>query len=164
MSFTEEALGLLTKGARAAIPFFRAAVEAAPGATSEDIIGAVRELGASVRRTDALAIIRQLKGNLLQRPAFTSVPLNLLPSARSLGRALTRTSQNYSFIVRITGIHPETDERIRRNVTVTSNKILSKQQVLDIAEGFVGAEGASAGLEEAQMQVTEGLISQGFNP
>src|SRR5258707_10220627 len=115
MAFIEEALPLLTKGARVAIPFFRAAVEATPTATSDDIIRAVtsamdvadvpeRKLGASVRRTDALAIIRQLKGNQMQRPAFTSVPLNLLPSARSLGRALTRTSQNYSFIVRITGI------------------------------------------------------------
>ncbi len=84
MAFTGEALSLLTKGARAAIPFFRAAVEAAPSASSEDIIGAVRELGASIRRTDALAIIRQLKGNQLQRPAFASIPLNNLPSTRSM--------------------------------------------------------------------------------
>ncbi len=49
-------------------------------------------------------------------------------------------------------------------VTVTSNKLLSKQQVIDIAAGFTSAEGASAGLQDAALQVTEGLISQGFNP
>lgn len=162
MSFTEEFLSLLSKTARAAIPAFRAVVAANPGATSQFLIDKLAEAGISIRRQDALSILRTLQDAVQRQDPFRSTPNDVVPSLDTFGRALTPTSQNFSYLVQIRGRHPETGEKIVRHVTVTSNDILSKTQVLGVADSFAGIEGGSKPLEDSESEVVSALVSADF--
>lgn len=134
MSTVFELFGTLTKGARAALPFLREAAETA--ASASEILRQASELGFAFRRQAGLDIIGALRNNVTAaraiRIAAPTVPLN----PKSYGVSITKMLRNYSYTVLTRMRNSETGEVVNQHLTVSSNTVLSKNQILETAAGF----------------------------
>ena len=124
----------LTKGARAALPFLRAAAETEKTVT--EILEEASTLGFKFRRQAGLDIIGALRNNVtIARAARIGNPEQLLPLALH-GNSATKLLRNFSYTVKHVLRDKETGERKSIFTTVSSSNRLSKSQVIGRTEGF----------------------------
>jgi len=153
------ALGGLTKGLRAALPFIESIVNRDPGLSARDVINAARAAGLSFRDAGAFQVIGQLKANVAVRERFRLTDFNGLPSLDSLERALTPLRKDYSFLVRISGFNRASGSREQRFVTVVSDNLLSPAEILQSALKAPSETPGSSPLENATVSIERGMIS-----
>lgn len=112
--------------------------------SSNQIIATLRELGISNKislgfaasRTNLLSAIRNYRQQPLSRDYFTSLKGDVIPNPNRFAPSNTDFTGNYSYRVKIVGKHPFTGENSERFITVTSNDLLTKNQVLGVAQGY----------------------------
>lgn len=157
-----EIFATLTKGARAALPFLRAAAETAK--TTNEIIEEAKSLGFAFRRQAGLDIIGVLRNNANAaraiRIAAPDVPLNPLTYGQSIGKLKSAFSYTVKVIMR-----DENGEKMGpQHITVSSNTPLSINQVLQTAEERQYFTTSPQGEELIEATVVDALrdTSQGF--
>lgn len=130
-----EVFATLTKGARAALPFLRAAAETTK--TTTEILEEAASLGFKLRRQAGLDIIGTLRNNITAaraiRIANPDIPLNPINYGESIG-ALKRA---FSYTVKATIRNVLTGDVEPVFRTVSSNDALSINEVLADAQKFL---------------------------
>lgn len=95
-----------------------------------------RELSAAglgVRRTDLLDAVRSIRGVEAAADRLKSVRSDLRPDPQRMPIARTRQLREYSFRVRVQGIHPETGERQSRYFQVATDDLMTRAEIEEIA-------------------------------
>jgi len=128
-------IDLIPKASRGAWNLLQAGVEA--GQSANQIIQSAMDLGLSFRRSTMLEVIRGLKDEVSARSYILSVRNNFLPNPQKFGVALTNLIREYSYRVRVEGIDPFTGEKLKIFSTVSTNQVLTKNQVIAVAEADV---------------------------
>lgn len=130
----------LTRGQSLAYDFARGAFSRGLGAN--EALRAWQELGGAVRRQDFLSLYRYVGGVTKAGYDVQNVRHEYFPSYKDLPDSLTDIRRNYSFDVRIgwTGEYDELGNPIGSYVTVTTDKELRVQEILDLADEYVAEE------------------------
>lgn len=156
----------LTKGVKAAIPYFRAAVST--DLSVEKILSNAKEAGFAFRRQQAIDVIQVLRGNVVTenttgRAARVSGPdTPIHPSLHGL--TIGKPLKNFSYTVKRTLRGLESGEHDTSFVTVTSNSPLSRNQILDTAAQYTtgSCNPLFEEVETVDMEVTEALRSPSY--
>lgn len=157
-----EIFATLTKGARAALPFLRAAAETTK--TTTEILEEAATLGFKFRRQAGLDIIGTLRNNVnaarVIRLAAPDIPLNPLTYGESVGKL----KRAFSYTVKIITRDEDGERQDPKHITISSNTPLSIDQIKQEAEdnGFIATY--SNGEEVIETTVVDALrdTSQGY--
>ena len=109
--------------------------------SANEIIRQVRQLGLSVRRQDALRLIRDVRGLAEGHGYVNSLTAGARPRRDLLPLGLTRQRERYHVTIGLRGIDGMTGEERVQFVTVTSNRLITKSQASEIAiDAVLGKE------------------------
>ena len=130
----------LNKLARQALPLIQGGVS--KGLSSKSISDTLKTtFGKSIRRATLLNIIRRYKNIATRGAQLKFLPRLSRPNPLRLPPALTKLRRKYSFVVRLIGNIEGTFERIERMVTISSDTILTRAQMEDIALSIAADNG-----------------------
>lgn len=135
----------LSRSALRNLPFIEAAV--ARGISSTALQTALTQAGRGMRRTDLLTAIRRVRGIDRAQPALRSVRRDRLPDPVRIPIAATNIRRQFSFRMRIRGTDMRTGERVDRFVTITSDTVLSRDQLERDVEDLLDTERENYQLE-----------------
>lgn len=139
-------LDLLTPAARLALPYVSSMVES--GLSANAIGRALTEAGLGIRRTDLLELVRGLREVEITRPYVSSLRADFLPNPSRLAESVTTLLRSFSYTVQVEGTHLETGELFTKNITVSTDDLLTKEQAvnaaLEIADTALDRYGFSA--------------------
>ncbi len=131
---------ILNALARQALPLIQGGVQR--GLSSTAISDTLKTtFGKSIRRATLLNIIRRYKAVKTQGAQLKFLPRLSRPNPLRLPPALTKIRRKYSFVVRLLGNIEGTLERIEQMVTISTDKILTRAQMEDIAMSIVADNG-----------------------
>ena len=122
----------LSASARRALPFIERSVRT--GVSSTALQSALSARGMGVRRTDLLDAIRHVRGVERRSNALASVRKDRKPDPTRIAIARTNIRRSFSFVVRVRGFDMVSGELTERFVTITSDKVLSRQEIEDAAQ------------------------------
>ena len=157
MPLLAELVRLLSKSARAALPFLEGAVEAGKGAN--EILKTAKELGFTIRRQVGLDIIGALKGNIDARRLIRITPPHLPLDPAHYGQALGTLLRNYSYKVLVRAVEPDTGETVNRYFTVSSNDPLSVNDVFETVDELSQGGGCTGTLSVTSRAVVDVIKS-----
>jgi hypothetical protein len=130
----------LPSSARQLLPFFRQ--QAATEKTASEILRELKAEGVGIRRQTALDIIGALRGQIsnargarLQGPGF-------IPNPEQFGVAPNRLQRDFSHLVLVRSHDSQTGETINKYITVSTNELLSVQQIIDTAASYSESGGS----------------------
>lgn len=127
----------------------------AEGLGSEEIISALQAGGVSIRPELATNVIEYLGKTILPDLDYIKrLQYFATPNLARIPLSLTKTLRNFSYQVSVQGFNTSTGELQTKQISVSSNVLLTKQQALDIAGEFATSETPSGGLESAAATVT----------
>lgn len=142
----------LIKGEGLAVTFIRSLVNTTASAGS--ILRELSNAGIGIRRQTGLQVISYLRNTVAPATDYIKfVNLNSYPTISRLPQSLTKQLRNFAYNTVLTGINTLTGELSTRNITVSSNQLLTKQQALDTAAAMAESENQSGGLEGASGSV-----------
>jgi hypothetical protein len=142
------------KGEGAAIGFIKSALEAGKKAT--ETLDALREAGLGIRAQTFYAAYNYLAGPVAEGKKYISnVTLNALPSIDRLPKSITTTLRNFTYSTLVRGFDANTGEIVEKNVNISTNTLLTKQQAIDAAVSLVEDNSGRYGLEGASASVTD---------
>lgn len=159
MSGNAPLLARVGKGARNAFPIFQSLSETNLNATA--IVTQARAAGFSFKTQDAFDIIAALRDNQSTAQYLRSIDMNQLPNPDMFTNAPNNQLRNYSYRVVARGRNPDTGETINQNVVVSTNQVLTQQQVLDMATAQVTNPAAPYNMTIDSLQVTTVFKKQG---
>lgn len=139
------ALGGLSRAARRALPFIEAAV--ARGVSSTALQSDLAAAGMGVRRQDLLQAMRVTRGQDATANRLQNIRRNLLPDPRRIPLAQTDIRRNFSFTVRVDGTDPFTGERISKDITISSDTVLSRDDIAELVEDSIDLSNESTAIE-----------------
>ena len=125
-------LGGLSKSAGSAYTYAKAAF--GRGLSANAALSTFKELGGSVRRTDFLNIYRELRGVTEAAYHVRNIRKDFMPDPDRLPHAITNIRRDYSFNVRLNIRDGESGERFTRNITVTSDRNMTLNDIEAEAE------------------------------
>lgn len=150
----------LIKGEGQAINFIRSAASIGKGAT--ETLAALREAGLGIRTQTFYEAFNYFLGPVdTGRKYISNVTLNAYPTIDRLPKSLTRTLRNFTYVTVVRGFDVNTGEVVEKNVTVSTNTLLTKQQAIDAAVGMVEGASERYGIEGAGAQVTDVFQNSG---
>lgn len=119
------------------------------GLSANSALAAYRELGGSIRRSAFLDVFRQLRGEIDAGYHIRSVRKTQYPSEERIPEALTEIRRQYSFNVRLDMRNSVTNESFTRNITVTSDSLLTVGEIEEEAVNALweGREGSQVEIE-----------------
>lgn len=147
----------LTKGGRAAFPFIQALANG--DLSSSQIAKQVKEAGFSVRNQSIYDIVAALRDNQSSAQYLRSLSNHEIPNPAKFGTAVTELLRNYSYKVTVRGRNPDTGESQNRQITVSTNSPLSKDQVLAMASTITSSGTGSDVDEITSIEITDALKS-----
>jgi len=160
------AIGIvLNKLAKQALPLIRGGVT--KGLSSRAISTAIKAtFGKSVRRSTLLSIIKQYKNIDTIGAQLKFLPRLSRPNPLRLPTALTKLRRKYSFVVRIRGHIEGTLERIEQMITISTDTILSRGEMEDIAESVIADDGDRYPIVDTTATLLSGIQAggKGFLP
>ncbi len=151
---------LVTKGALKSLPYIRHFVDLQEKLSANEILRRVNAAGMAVRRKTGLEIIRRLQAQELVKPYIKSVNLNKLFNPHRLARTMSDTPRNFTYVINLTGTHPDTGEHVTSHFTVSSNDMLTKQEAIDRLLSFPALTPTSKTLIGQQVHVDNVLIGR----
>lgn len=146
-------LGLLSKAARSAYTYAKAAF--GRGLSANAALAAYRDLGVGIRRTDFLNVYRELRGVTEAAYHVRNIRKTYLPDPERLPHAITNIRRDYSFNVRLDVRDAESGEIFPRNITVTSDRLMSVYDIEAEAESAYSDDPAYADNEIVSVTVVE---------
>ena len=144
----------LSPAIRRVQPFIKSGVRR--GLSASEIGRVLRKTGQGVRRTDLLAAVRHEKGIEVSSNRLSSIRKDRMFNPASLSEAATKIRRQFSFTVRVRGIHTESKKPITKFVTVTTDTILTRGQIEDAAEKLVTDR-----LKDSKATVESSLLVEG---
>ena len=142
-----------TAGVREALPFIdHLARQALP---ANEIIRQVRAAGLTVRRAAALEAIRTIKGVIAGGRYIQAVRNDFLPNPDRVPTAATLIRRNYSYKVRVRGFDPQTGDPVERHISITTDTLMSKNDVYNIAADTLASDHENYGVTNYQLTVVE---------
>ena len=131
----------------------------APGITARTILNETRAIGLSIRRTDALSIIREMAGREMSRSTIRFVPDERGPGIQMFAETRLRLQQRFQTIFEVRGRNVLTNEPAIRRVSFISNERVSlgemKRQLLEqVQREYAPREG----IDYYEIVPVEGLI------
>lgn len=97
------------------------------------------------RRRRAAATNLQFLGRH-RRPNPARLPLSLTPIARE-----------YAFLIRVTGTLLDGRETVQRWITISTDQLLSREELEQMAQGYVEADPANYGVLVSEYRLIEGM-------
>lgn len=135
----------LSKTARAAFPIIQGGV--ARGLSGRGIERALKGAGLGIRRETLLDIIRREQGITRAGAQLRFLGTNRLPNIQRLPTALTRIRRRFSFTVQVTGRSIDSGLELLQNITVSTDTVLTRNELERIAEDAVLANQIRYGLD-----------------
>lgn len=124
----------LPKSVARALPFIESAVAA--GTSANVLQNSLAAAGIGVRRQDLLAAIRDIKGAQAAADRLKFIRSDFRPQPSNLPHAVTRQLRDYSFRVRVTGTNLMSGQTEIRTFNVSTNDLLSRDEIESIAVGY----------------------------
>lgn len=144
----------LIKGEGLAVQFIKSVINTDRSASS--ILQELSDNGIGIRRQTGLQVINYLRNTALPASNYIdNLTLNSLPSIQRLAKSTTKQLRNFAYKVQLTGFDKFSNQLTKRNVTVSTNQLLTKQQALDIATALGESESQSGGITGSSGQVIE---------
>lgn len=143
-----------SKSVRTFFPFAKRAV--LEGISANRAIEAFRLAGNAIRRTDALELIRQIRGVERIGSALKNLRLSNRPDPNRLPEALTKTRRRFGFTVKVTVYSPAEDTTFDRWITVATDKLLTREEIEDFASEMASDESYGRELEAQSSQLYSG--------
>lgn len=146
-------LGGLSKAAGSAYTYARAAYSR--GMSANAALSTFQDLGGAIRRADFLGIYRELRGVTEAAYHVRNIRKDYLPDPERLPHAITNIRRDYSFNTRLDIRDGETGEMITRNITVTSDRLMSVSDIEAEAEDAYNDDPAYGDNEIVSITVVE---------
>jgi hypothetical protein len=145
MASLVDLLGQLTSAQRALLPFFESA--AASNKTSSQILAELRESGRGIRTQVGLDIIGILRDNIDAGRQLRNIGPDVILNPALFGQGTGGQNRNYLFKVLARGVSSN-GETLNRILTVSTNDLLTKNQILDTAKTYAYGKGTSGNYAE----------------
>lgn len=145
----------LTAGTRLALPYIKSLAET--DLSANKIITTLQEAGLGARRSDVFRAVRAFRDQFNASSYIKSVRNNFLPNPKRFPVALTTTLRDFSYQVKVEGRHSITGQPTTQWITVSTNDVLTKDQVYDAATGIVEEGFNTYNIEEYDLTVTDAL-------
>lgn len=142
----------ILKGEGPAIQIIRSLVNTPASATS--IINTVRQSGYGIRTQTGFNVIAHLREVVAPATDYIKhVNLNAFPTIQRLPLSITKQLRNFAYNVEVTGVNKNTGEIQTKNVTISSNQLLTKQMAVDAAVSIADGSNRSYGVSGGSGQV-----------
>ncbi|KKN35905.1 hypothetical protein LCGC14_0779090 [marine sediment metagenome] len=132
-----------------------------PGIAAEVILKETRDIGISIRRTDALSIIREVTGREISRSRLRFVPDIRIPSIEQFTPTRLRLEKRFQTIFEVRGTNVLTGAPQSRRVSFISDERVSlgdmKRQLLERAQSEYSLR---EGVDYRNIVAVEGLIRE----
>jgi len=125
-------LGGLSGAAGLAYTYARAAYSR--GMSANVALATFKDLGGAIRRADFLGIYRELRGVTEAAYHVRNIRKGYLPDPERLPHAITNIRRDYSFNTRLDIREGESGKVITRNITVTSDRLMTVSDIEAEAE------------------------------
>ena len=110
----------------------------AAGVSFQTVIGEARAIGLSIRRTDALSILREISGREISRSVMRYVPDIRVPEIKHYTETYLRLEKRFQTIFEVRGTNVLTGESASRSVSFISDERVSlgdmKRELLERAQ------------------------------
>ncbi len=149
-----------TKAARSVYGAVRGAV--ARGVSDTAIGGILRRTGIDIPAGVADQVIAKERRRRAQGAALQFLARRRTPNPDRLPLSLTPIARRYAFLVRISGVDVDTGEDITKFVTISSDELMSREDIERRAEQFLEDDPEKYKIRNAQFQLFEGMKSPLF--
>jgi len=123
-------LAALNKTARVAYPIVKRGVR--EGLSGREIAAVLKRTNLGIRTQTLFEIIRREKNILSKGAQLKFLGRNAMPNPARLPEALTVIRRRYAFILKVTGTIAQTGESLIRNITVSTDSLMTRGQLEDI--------------------------------
>ena len=144
-------LTTLSLRARQAYPIIQRGVRL--GLASRAIASTLQAAELGIQRASMLTIIRAEKAALKKSANLKFLPFNRRPNPALLPEALTIQRRRYSYKIAITGINPNTGEAMLQNITVATDKLITRGAAETIAAGYIEDDPRGYGIDVERVQL-----------
>jgi len=151
----EPFLNQLSDSARFAYPFIQSGVR--QGLSANAIGKALTAQGAGVRRSELLSLVRREADIWTHGQNLRYLNLNSRPNIDTLPEALTTIRRQFSYVVELRGQSLSDGSAVIRNVTVSSDKLLTRGEAEEIASLYAEEGAHQYGLEVDSVLLTSVL-------
>lgn len=150
----------LSSRARRAWPIIRRAVREGLSANQTQLLLSRFDLG--IRRQTLLDLRRRTAGIEAQRPVLRALRRDRFPNPERLSEAVTKIRRAFSFQLEVTGQSLVTGESMTRFVTITTDTLMTRAALEDLAGRTVAADVGEYELDLTGVQLTGGLRAGPF--
>lgn len=144
-------LSKLGKSAAQAYPIIQRGIR--EGLSANAIQKVLRDSGLGVRRTSLLEVVRAERGVQEAGERLRFLRPDRRPDPSRLPLAITKQRRLYSYTIRIRGADPFTAEPFERWFNVSSDQLLTRNDVEAIAEEFSREDGLSPTIGAREFQL-----------
>jgi hypothetical protein len=149
-------LATLGRAARAAFPIIERGVNDGLSATA--INNVIRDgMGQGIRRQTLLEIMRAVKGVEQTSSQLRFLAPDSMPNPSRLSVAITTIRRRYAFTVEIRGALVADGSPIKRNVTVSTDRLLTRSQIEDLAQSMVEDDSKGYGIDIDSAVIIKGV-------
>lgn len=124
----------LQGSAARALPFIEKMV--AEGVSTRTMQSTLSAAGIGVRRQDLLAAVRGVRGAEAAADRLKFIRSDFRPQPSMLPHAITKQLRDFSFRVRVEGVNTNTGLREIRTFNVSTNDLLTRDEIEEIALGY----------------------------
>lgn len=149
----------VTAGLREALPFLEGLVSRNPAASIDSILRAGRDAGLRYPNDIARSLVRQLRDNFDIRARLNVKDFDKVIPEGSMEVATTKLRRDYSYLVRIRGLDEETGRRETRDIYVSSDMLLTPNEIFDTAASLNDERPGSAPLVDSNMTIVAAKIN-----
>jgi len=150
-------LDRLTGAARFSYPFIQRGVR--EGLSANAIQKALQANDIHLRRTTVLDLVRRERELVSAGSSLKFLNLGSRPDPRRLPEALTAIRRRYSFTVEVRGTLLSNGESRTQNITVVSDRLLTRGEIEATASGFAEGGGERYGMNVDSVVLTRGMKS-----
>ncbi|MDR5730668.1 MAG: hypothetical protein RB191_24930 [Terriglobia bacterium] len=135
----------IIKGEGLAVQLIRSLIDQdIPGSL---ILKQVRDAGLGIRTQTGYQVINYLRDVVTPSRAYISyLGLNNLPNVNRLPQSLTKQLRNFAYNVQLRGFNNIDGQLTTKNVTISSNLLLTKQEAIDAAVNMAAGDSKSGGV------------------
>lgn len=153
-------LDSLTGAARFSYPFIQRGVR--EGLSANAIQKALAANDVHLRRSTILDLVRKERELVSAGSSLKFLNQNSRPDPRRLPEALTAIRRQYSFTVEVRGTSLSSGESRVQNITVVSDRLMTRGEIEDTATGFAEDGGERYGMEVDSVLLTRGMKAGAF--
>lgn len=128
----------------------------ARGLTDNQILTALQNAGQGYRRTDFLRDVAAIRGVDQASARLSRMAGSHYPDPSRLPFALTKQLREYSFRVKVSGYNPETGQAEDRYFSISTNDLLTRDEIESIALGHAANQDNYAPFEPESVELEGG--------